>query len=553
MFCSVFFVSAQLDTPIPITIGESQVGEVEEGQALTFAMPVASSQVIDIDVFAITTGFAPSFRILDQEGREIESVQNTGNQATVQLTSLSVDTGLYLIEVESSAGIAGQFLMNIQSGAPLQPPQSIAVGQVLNGRVGLSSDSQSYQFAGLQDQSLKLTIYSTEMMPALQISLKDAETDEMLGMSAARISRLSYLIVPGEADYLLTVAASDPATSQSYTLCLEAEQDSPICPVNMNEEPAGTATPVGTTEETPTLLPIATATQTPLPLATLPSTGACIVASGTGGAVNVRSGPSTSYDVIGQISGNTTAPVLAKLPDSTWYQIDLSGLKGWISASVVRLGGVCNEVPPVTLTPTPMATTGSETPTWTPTPTWTVTGTQPTPTVTYTPTITPTWTATYTPTVTPTWTATWTPTATTASSSLNYSLAAIYGSTSLTSGFVPDPSSKAVTAGGPVDVSYLGGGCSGYTTSAPSYSVNYSSGAFPLLRMYFIGSNDSTLIINSPSGSYYCGDDSFGTVDPTIDFNSPSSGRYDIWVASYTAGGSVGGTLYVTENSGNHP
>ena len=170
----------------------------------------------------------------------------------------------------------------------------------------------------------------------------------------------------------------------------------------------------------------------------------------------------------------------------------------------------------------------------------------PTPTSTTTPTASPT--DTPTPTASPPDTPSPSPSAT-----LNFSLPPVYGSTALTSGFVPDPFTVGITAGGPANVSYLGGGCSGYTTSAPSFSVNYTSGAFPLLRFYFIGSADTTMIINTPGGSYVCVDDSFGTLNPTIDFNSPSSGRYDVWVGTFSQGGSTGGTLYVTENSGNHP
>ncbi len=78
-----------------------------------------------------------------------------------------------------------------------------------------------------------------------------------------------------------------------------------------------------------------------------------------------------------------------------------------------------------------------------------------------------------------------------------------------------------VTGGGPVDVSYLGSGCTGYTSSAPSFSVNYTSGAFLTLRFYFIGSGDATMIINTPGGAYVCVDDSFGTLNPTKDFATP--------------------------------
>jgi hypothetical protein len=141
----------------------------------------------------------------------------------------------------------------------------------------------------------------------------------------------------------------------------------------------------------------------------------------------------------------------------------------------------------------------------------------------------------------------------TAVATLNFSLPPNYGSASLTSGFVPDPYTKSITAGGPANVSYLGGGCTGYATSAPDFSLNYTSGAFPTLRFYFIGSGDTTLIINTPGGSYVCADDSFGTLNPTIDFNSPSSGRYDVWVGSYAPDAYISGTLYITENTGYHP
>ena len=136
---------------------------------------------------------------------------------------------------------------------------------------------------------------------------------------------------------------------------------------------------------------------------------------------------------------------------------------------------------------------------------------------------------------------------------LNFSLPPNFGSTSLTSGFSPDPFTVGITSGGPVNVSYLGGGCAGYASTSPDYSVNYTSGSFPMLRFYFIGSGDTTMIINTPGANYVCVDDSFGTLNPTIDFNSPSSGRYDVWIGSYQSGTNISGTLYVTEVTSNHP
>ena len=137
---------------------------------------------------------------------------------------------------------------------------------------------------------------------------------------------------------------------------------------------------------------------------------------------------------------------------------------------------------------------------------------------------------------------------------LDYTLGGNYGEANLSAGFTPDPYSVGMTVGGPVDVSYLGSSCSGFATAAPDLRINFGGGGSSLLRAYFVGSNgDTTLIVNDPSGNFYCFDDSFGTVNPTIDFNNPAGGTYDIWIGSYASGTTVSGTLYLTEASGNHP
>ena len=137
---------------------------------------------------------------------------------------------------------------------------------------------------------------------------------------------------------------------------------------------------------------------------------------------------------------------------------------------------------------------------------------------------------------------------------LDYTASPNYGEANLSAGFSPDPYSVGMTSGGPVDVSYLGSSCSGFATSAPDLRINFGGGGAALLRLYFVGSNgDATMVINDPYGNFYCVDDSFGTVNPTIDFNNPAGGSYDIWVGSYAANTFISGTFYVTENSGNHP
>lgn len=122
---------------------------------------------------------------------------------------------------------------------------------------------------------------------------------------------------------------------------------------------------------------------------------------------------------------------------------------------------------------------------------------------------------------------------------------AISGEVSLRSGFTPDPQRVAVTAGGTIDASKLGGACKGRVSNAPDYEVTYSAGSFPLV-FRTVSSADTTLVINGPDGSWFCDDDSFGDGDAEVRFNRPSSGTYDIWVGRYD-GGTASATLIITE------
>lgn len=131
----------------------------------------------------------------------------------------------------------------------------------------------------------------------------------------------------------------------------------------------------------------------------------------------------------------------------------------------------------------------------------------------------------------------------------NVGLESNFGVAPLAAGFEPDPLEVIVIAGGLVDAAYLGGDCVGFGTEAPDYQVQWS-GRSSHLRFIFeaLDSEDTTLIINAPDGSWHCNDDAFsGTFDPMVIFNNPAEGRYDIWVGTYSANQAVTGSLFVTE------
>ncbi len=137
-----------------------------------------------------------------------------------------------------------------------------------------------------------------------------------------------------------------------------------------------------------------------------------------------------------------------------------------------------------------------------------------------------------------------------AGETLDFTAEAAFGSTSLRAGSFSSPHVAEIISGGGVDVSYLGGECIGFADSPPDYSINWS-GSAQSLQILFTALNegdDTTLIINSPEGEWYCNDD-FNELNPGLSFNTPAEGRYDIWVGSYHPGEFVDGVLSVTEDA----
>lgn len=119
-----------------------------------------------------------------------------------------------------------------------------------------------------------------------------------------------------------------------------------------------------------------------------------------------------------------------------------------------------------------------------------------------------------------------------------------YGSTTLETGFTPDPHEVDVVAGGATAVTQPG--CTGYVADAPDFDLTYTAGdTFPL-NIYVKSEGDTTLLVNLPDGSWACNDDTEG-FNPALEFASPQSGMYNIWVGSYSADEMPAAKLYISE------
>lgn len=124
---------------------------------------------------------------------------------------------------------------------------------------------------------------------------------------------------------------------------------------------------------------------------------------------------------------------------------------------------------------------------------------------------------------------------------------------SLSGGFTPDPYTVDVTVGGPNQASDLNSSCSGYVTPNPTYRLSFSPGSLGLGIYTLADALDTTIAIQSPSGSWYCNDDNSNlefTLNSGYYFSNPESGNYNIYVGAFSES-SVGqpATLAITEYS----
>jgi LysM repeat protein len=128
------------------------------------------------------------------------------------------------------------------------------------------------------------------------------------------------------------------------------------CPACATAAPAATCAAVIIVTATP--VPPATATAsypTRIPI-TYPPPAPGQPAITANDTVNVRSGPGSSFDILGQIAGGETVRAIGRTVDNTWWQIVYPGSSdgtGWVIGALVTPNAEAASVPVIASPPTP--------------------------------------------------------------------------------------------------------------------------------------------------------------------------------------------------------
>lgn len=123
-----------------------------------------------------------------------------------------------------------------------------------------------------------------------------------------------------------------------------------------------------------------------------------------------------------------------------------------------------------------------------------------------------------------------------------------YGTVNLATGFTPDPQVVAVRSGGNINAESISSDCRGYISNAPDVRLVFTAGSSLPLVISATSSADTTLVVNGPDGSWYCDDDGGNDgLNPSVRFNRPMSGRYEIWVGTYGNASLQPAELHISE------
>jgi hypothetical protein len=132
---------------------------------------------------------------------------------------------------------------------------------------------------------------------------------------------------------------------------------------------------------------------------------------------------------------------------------------------------------------------------------------------------------------------------------LNTGATGTFGQVQLRTGFQPDPHAVTVTAGGAIEATRADEDCNaGYIAARPSFTLRYTAGELPLY-ISATSDADATIAVRTPNGEWVCNDDA-NSLNPMVSWESPRSGRYQIWVGRFGSQETVPALLYISEIGG---
>lgn len=337
-----------------LLMGGAAGGVLAQGNILTYGTTVVGTLAADtplgfymfngtvgdhVTAYAvgITPGMVPALSLLGVNQRQLAVSDGDpllGASGAARISYRLPDTGLYTLMVSNTGGAPGEFLLHL-GARPAAASLNLALNVPAAINVPPGAAPIQYSFDANPASPLTLQILST--VPGF---LFNAQVYNGMGqlvglLGGPGLQGSSLFIGPDTGLYEVVVSGWAPEMAGALTLLLA---------------PGSAAAPAGAA-----LTPTPTEAAQPL---------VCQVRTAGGSNVNIRSGPTTGFPIIGMLTPASSLEVIGQSVDGTWYVVNMAGQRGWISGAVTRLEGPCTglvffESPP---TPTPLPSTPTPTP-----------------------------------------------------------------------------------------------------------------------------------------------------------------------------------------------
>lgn len=414
----------------PLAYGQNVTGSLSaEAPFAFYTFNGAANDFVEIQAIGISPGMQPNISLLsaaqDQLATNAGDPYGLGDGTDARITYRLPAAGTYFALVSNTTGTPGEYLFRLRGSAASAATAAGAGSTAVN--VAPGTPMQIFSFNAVPGAVL-MAVLTTDM-PGFSYAaqVRNAQGQVVAILTGDAAQGVTFTVPAGSGSYEVAVTSLTPGVGGVVTLSLGQTTDQASSP------------PLIPTASTSTIL----TTATPDSGKTTAPTDFCTATGGNSG-VNLRSGPGTTYNPVGQLLPGASLPVTGRSIDGVWYTVNYNQQTAWLFGGVVVFTGNCGSLPVIqasqvgivtatssqsgsvfnTATPTSQtgqiistatatattqagqvistatATTAQNTqPTATYTPTTQV-QTQPTATYTYTPSYTPT--PTYTPSYTPT-------------------------------------------------------------------------------------------------------------------------------------------------------
>jgi uncharacterized protein YraI len=299
-----------------LTYGSGSIGVLDATAPLAFyTFNGAEGDLVTVRVIGVSPGLLPTVSVNNPAQQQLATSSGdpfgAGGDARVDLRL--PETGAYVVLVGSQDATTGNVLIRVDG---VQTPPAIPVVEpAATASITPESGIQAFSFAANPTDPTQLSIAGD------------------IGYTAWVVSGEGKLVAILNGDDLLGGVIELPPGEGGYE-------------VIMIPAPESWGTLIVSTSATAAGQPSTGGTTTTGDTTSQPPSDVCTVSPGPGGA-NVRSGPGTNYNVIGNLAPNTSAVVTGVY--NGWYTVGGYGLNpGWVAGSVTTLNGPCDNIPPAT-------------------------------------------------------------------------------------------------------------------------------------------------------------------------------------------------------------